>query len=98
MKNDLCVATSLQTNQIFDTVLSPWYLPRVLLTRGYEPDSGKSGPVVPGRYKVPAGPVVRALPRRRPRLEQVSIRSNLLRSQAKRPQTLKLMVYRYIEH
>jgi hypothetical protein len=92
MKHDLCVADSLQTIQIFDTVLLPCYLPRVLMTRGYEPDSGKSGPMVPERQQVPAGLVVRAIPRRRPRLEQVSIRSNPLRSQAKRPQILKLVV------
>lgn len=79
MKNDLYVAKTLQTFQIFDTVLLPCYLPRVLTTRGYEPDSGKSGPLVPERFKAPVGPVVRALPRRQPRLEQVSIRSNPLK-------------------
>lgn len=71
MKNDFSVASRLQSIQIFDTVMSPCYLPRVLRTRGCVPDSGKSGPMVPERQQVPAGPVVCALPRRQPRLEQV---------------------------
>lgn len=94
MKNDLFVAKELQTIQIFDTALLPCYLPRVVLTRGYEPDSGISGPLVPRRHKVPTGPVVRALPRRQPRLEQVPSVLIYPGSQAKRPQTLKLMRYR----
>ena len=76
MKNDRYVASRLQSIQIFDTVISPCYLPRVLMTRGCVPDSGKSGPMVPERQQVPVGPVVCALPRRQPRLEQASIRSN----------------------
>lgn len=77
MNHDLSIANLLQSIQFFDTVLLPCYLPRVLLARGCKPDSGISGPMVPERYKTPCGPVVRALPRRRPRLEQDSIRSNL---------------------
>ena len=94
MKDDLFVAKELQTIQIFDTALLPWYLPRVVLTRGYEPDSGISGPLVPPASQVPTGPVVRALPRRQPRLEQDPSVLIYPRSQAKRPQLLQLMRYR----
>ncbi len=40
MENDLCVVNSLQSIQIFDTVLSPWYLPEVLVALGGDPDCG----------------------------------------------------------
>lgn len=78
MKHDLYVAETLQIFQIFDTDLLPWYLPKVLVTFGCDPDRGKSGPMVSERCKDVAGPVVTcAFPTARPRLEQSSIRSNL---------------------
>ena len=58
MKYCLFVADSLQIIQIFDTDLLPWYLPKVLVTFGCDPDRGKSGPMISERCEDVAGPVL----------------------------------------
>ena len=69
MIHDLFVVKSLQSVQIFDTVLLPCYLPRVYDVR-INPIVGNLVHWLRSLAET-ADPMVRALPGRRPRLEQV---------------------------